>query len=105
MIRKIGKNEFQREVLDQDVPVIVDFGATWCGPCKKIKPILTELHEEYLDRAGIVEVDVENDPEIAQQYGVMSLPSILFFKDGQVKGQVIGLVAKSKIKEKLDSLI
>jgi thioredoxin len=105
MLKKIGKSEFQAEVVEKAVPVLVDFGATWCGPCKKLKPILAELAGEFDGKVDFFEVDVGADPDIAQQFGVMSLPTILLFKAGKVEDQVIGLIGKDKLRDKLNNIM
>lgn len=97
-------SQFEEKVLKNSKLVLVDYGATWCGPCKKIKPILEELSGTMSDKVDIFYVDAGEQPALAQQYGVMSLPTLLFFKNGDVKDRIIGLVAKEKIVGKIDSL-
>ncbi|MDP4267590.1 MAG: thioredoxin [Bacteroidota bacterium] len=95
---------FQEMVLDSDKPVMVDFWAEWCGPCRMVGPLVNELHDEYQGRAIIGKVDVDNNPEITSKYGIRNIPTILFFKGGQVVEKQVGAVPKSKLKEKLDLL-
>ncbi len=85
---------FENDVLKADKPVLVDFWATWCGPCRMIAPTVEELAEEYADRAVVGKVDVDENPELAKTYGVMSIPTLILFKDGKVVNQNVGLSTK-----------
>lgn len=96
---------FQEEVLNADRPVLVDFWATWCGPCRMIAPMIEELAEEYEGRAKVVKLDVDNNPQVAMQFGVRSIPTLLFFKDGAVADQLIGAVPKRALAERLQNLV
>ena len=94
---------FDQDVLQSDVPVLLDFWAEWCGPCKMIGPTLVELSEEYADKVKIVKLNVDENNNTAIQYAVRSIPTLLLFKDGQVQAQHIGAAAKGQLKQFIDS--
>lgn len=97
-------DNFESEVLHSDQPVLVDFWATWCGPCRTIAPTIEELASEYEGRAKVVKLDVDNNPQTAMKYGIRSIPSLLFFKGGKPVDQMVGVVPKRVLAEKLDTL-
>jgi thioredoxin 1 len=96
--------EFDNEVLKSDLPVMIDFWATWCGPCRMIAPIVEELANEYEGKIKVCKLDVDNNQQTALKYGIRSIPMLLFFKDGKVADQLLGAVPKSKIVERLENL-
>lgn len=104
-MEKVTDANWEQDVLQSDIPVAIDFGATWCGPCKKLDPIMEQLAVEYDGRVKIRKVDVGEAPQVAQRYKVLSVPRVLFFKNGEVHDQVNGLLAKDKLAEKLDRLL
>lgn len=97
-------DNFEDEVLNADQPVLVDFWATWCGPCRQIAPVIEDLADEFAGRAKVAKLDVDNNPQTPQEYGVRSIPTLLFFKDGEVADQLIGAMGKKPLKEKLEAL-
>ena len=94
---------FDQDVLQSDVPVLLDFWAEWCGPCKMIGPLLGELSEEYAEKVKIVKLNVDENNNTAIQYAVRSIPTLILFKDGQVQAQHIGAAAKGQLKQFIDS--
>ena len=88
---------FQSDVLDSEIPVIADFWAEWCGPCKMIGPILEELSEEYSDKIKVVKIDVDKCSQTAIQFSVRSIPTLMFFENGSVKAQHIGAASKAQL--------
>lgn len=98
---EVNKTEFQGEVLDSAVPVLVDFWAEWCGPCKMIAPIVDELATEYEGKLRVAKVDADANPEVLQQYGIMSIPTLILFKQGEAVERITGYKPKDKITAKL----
>ena len=98
----IKANDFENNVLQSDVPVLVDFWAEWCGPCKAIGPSIEQLASEYSGRAKVYKLDVDSEGEIAQRYGVMSIPALLVFKGGKVVDQMVGAAPKQSIAALID---
>lgn len=96
---------FDGEVLQSAQPVLVDFSATWCGPCKRLEPIVKELAADYEGRLKVVKVDIDQARNVATKFGVMSVPTVFLFKDGTVKDQVVGLRPKSEFTQKIDAVL
>lgn len=94
--------DFDAKVLKSDVPVLVDFWAEWCGPCKAIGPSVEQLAQEYAGKAKVFKLDVDSDPNIASQYGVMSIPALLVFKGGKVVDQMVGAAPKATIAQLIE---
>ena len=105
MAMNFNDANFEAEVLKADRAVMVDFWATWCGPCRKIAPLVEELAAEYDGRVYVGKFDVDQSTEVVTEYRVQSIPTLLFFKNGQVVERVVGLVAKSKLTAVLDTLL
>ena len=101
----INADNFESEVKNSDKPVLVDFWAEWCGPCKMLGPILDELADDKGDAVKIAKINVDENQPLAAEYGVKSIPMMLFFKDGEVKDQVVGLTGKDALAAKLDALV
>lgn len=96
---------FEKEVLKSDVPVLVDFWAVWCGPCKAIAPAVEELAKQYKGKVKVAKMDVDEHQQVPQQFGIRSIPTLLVFKGGRVVDTIIGAVPKSKIEESLKKAI
>ena len=101
----VSDAEFSSQVLDAGNPVLVDFWADWCGPCKMIAPVIEELAEEYDGQVTFTKLDVDANPKTAMEFGIRSIPTLLLFKEGKVAEQVIGAVPKSMLKKKLDKVL
>lgn len=94
---------FDAEVLKSSTPVLVDFWAEWCGPCRMIGPVVEEMAGEYEGKAKITKVDVDSNPQISMKFGIRSIPTLLIFKNGQIVDQIVGAVPKSILKKQLDA--
>ena len=97
-------DRFEEVVLKSELPVMVDFGATWCGPCKKVEPIIEELSEEYAGKVIAVKCDVEECPGTAAKFGIMNIPTVLFFQGGQPVDKNVGAAPKKVFVEKLEKM-
>ncbi len=102
MTEELNSKDFQQKVLNADRPVLVDFYATWCGPCKMLSPTVDEVAKEVSDRADVYRLDVDKAPDVAGQYGVMSVPTLIVFKNGQPAKTSVGAVPKQNVLDLLD---
>jgi len=96
-------SDFEADVINSDKPALVDFWAEWCGPCKMIAPILSEAAEEYSDKMSVVKLNVDQNPNIAQKFGIRSIPTLILFKDGAVQAQKLGSMSKKDLTEFLET--
>lgn len=101
----IVNSEQFKELRSQDTPLVVDFFATWCGPCKKLAPIIDEVSEEVAGKVNVVKIDVDQTEDIAVEYGIRTIPTVLFFKSGEVVDKFVGAVPKAQVLEKVNALL
>jgi len=104
-VKEISDAAFKAEVLDSKVPVLVDFWAPWCGPCRAIAPLVEELAGEYHGRASFVKINVDDHQQVAATYGVRGIPNLILFKNGRVAQQIVGAVAKTKLTQAIDAAL
>lgn len=102
---KISEGNFEQEVLKSEKPVLVDVSTEWCGPCKMLAPVIDELAREYDGKVKITKLDADESPDIAARYSILSVPTLLFFKNGEIVDTQTGLIPKQELKSKIDSLI
>ena len=100
----LDSSSFQTDVIDSGRPTLVDFSATWCGPCKQLLPIIEDLASEFRDRVQIAKIDLDENQEIAVRYGVQAVPSLLFFRGGEVVDRLVGVHPRAAIAERLEAL-
>ncbi len=102
---QLTEGSWEEEVLNSDIPVLVDFWAPWCGPCRMVAPIVSEIADEYKDRLKVGKLNTDEEPGIAVKYGIMSIPTLMIFKNGEVAEQIIGAVPKEYFIEKLNKVL
>lgn len=105
MVKEVSDQNFREIVLESDIPVVVDFWAPWCGPCHMVSPIIDKLSEDYAEKFGFCKMNVDVTPKTAQNYGITSIPTLMFFKEGQKVNEIIGAVPETMIKSIIDKLI
>ena len=105
LTKELTADNFESEVVKSSQPVLVDFWAEWCGPCRQIAPSLDEVAAEYKGRAVVGKVNVDHHPAIASEYGIRSIPSLLVFSDGKVQQQIVGVVGKEELLEAINKLL
>ena len=101
----LNDENFKKEVLEADLPVLVDFWASWCGPCIMLAPVIEKLADDYQGRIKICKLNVDEGRSSAAEYGVMSIPTLIVFKDGKVVDKFVGVLPKAKLEEKLEALL
>ena len=104
-ITEIGDDNFEADVLQADKPVLVDFWAPWCGPCKAIGPVIEGLAKTFGDRMNFMKCNVDENPVTPGKYGIKAIPTLIFFKDGKVEDQITGMVAKAKLEESINNIL
>lgn len=105
MALELTDNNFEELVIKSNKPVIVDFWAEWCGPCRMVGPIVNEIGDDFKDQAIVGKLDVDSNPEVTQRFGIRNIPTLLFFKNGEVADKQVGAVPKSSIVSKLEALL
>lgn len=104
-VQSVTDETFEDEVTKADMPVLVDFGATWCGPCKQLAPIVEDIAKEYEGRLKVRMVDIDSARDTATRFGIMSVPTLLFFKNGEQVEQLVGLQTKTALKQHVDRVL
>jgi thioredoxin 1 len=104
-VLNIGDSEFKKEVLESREPVLVDFWATWCAPCRAIAPAVEELATQYKGKVKVAKINIDDNQDTPQQYGVRSIPTLLLFKGGKVVEQIVGAVAKTRLEDALKKVV
>ena len=104
-MQELTKDSFKPEVLESESPVLVDFFATWCGPCRMLAPTVEDIAADYEGKIKVVKADVDEMPEISLEYGIMSIPTLMVFKDGQVAGKMVGVSDYDEIADMVDNAL
>ncbi|OGP64264.1 MAG: thioredoxin [Deltaproteobacteria bacterium RBG_13_47_9] len=105
VLLQVDDKNFTSEVLNSDLPVLVDFWATWCGPCRSISPIVEELAKEFTGRIKVTKLNVDESPATPSQYGVRGIPTLILFKEGKILDQIVGAVPKAKLKSMIEKAL
>src|SRR5439155_24939119 len=104
-VQQVSDSSFDNEVLQADLPVLIDFWAPWCGPCKAIAPVVEEIAKEYGGRLKVMKMNVDDNPQTPSRYGVRGIPNLILFQGGQVKEQIVGAVPKSQLLKAISSVV
>jgi thioredoxin 1 len=104
-VREITDATFETEVVQAELPTLIDFWAPWCGPCRMVAPIVQELSEEYAGKVNFVKMNTDENPQVPTKFGIRSIPSLLIFKGGELKGTVVGYRPKNELKKRLDEAL
>ena len=104
-IVELSDSSFESEVINSEKPVLVDFWAPWCGPCRALAPVIEEISTDFVDKLKVGKVNVDDNPEISMKFGIRSIPTLMVFKDGEVQEQIIGAVPKSEIERALEKVV
>lgn len=105
MVREVTDKNFAEDVLKSEIPVLIDFWAPWCGPCQMVSPVVEKLSDDYVDKLEFYKINVDEAPITAQNYGIMSIPTLMLFKNGQKVDQIIGAVPESSIKTMINAVL
>ena len=105
MAQEVNDANFEELVLQSDKPVLVDFWAEWCGPCRMVAPVVEELSQDYAGKLLVAKVDVDSNPETAMKFGIRNIPTILFFKEGEIVDKHVGVAPKSTLSAKVDAIL
>jgi len=103
--QSVTSGTFEQEVIKCDIPVLVDFWAEWCGPCKALGPTIDEIAGDFAGKVQVVKLDVQNEPTVASQFGIVSIPTLLLFKNGQIVNRMVGLQPKANITQQLNAAL
>jgi thioredoxin len=104
-VQQVSDGSFDSEVLKSDLPVLIDFWAPWCGPCKAIAPVVEELAKEYGGRLKVMKMNVDDNPQTPSRYGVRGIPNLILFKGGQVQDQIVGAVPKAQLVKAINQVV
>jgi len=105
VVKEVSDQDFREVVLGSEIPVLVDFWAPWCGPCHMVSPAIERLSNDYVDRFRFYKVNVDEAPQTSGTYGIMSIPTLMFFKDGEKIDEIVGAVPESAIKSMIDAIL